>query len=299
MRYRELLREGTRLLEEAGIEEASADAWLLFSYAEGADRNWYYLHMEEEAGSGHAKRYLTLISRRCTRMPVQYITEEQEFMGLKFHVNESVLIPRLDTEVLVEECRKRLVPGASVLDLCTGSGCILVSLLFYGPKGSAKTETGYFPDAGTEPKDPGIKGTGADISGEALEVARQNARDHHVEASFIRGDLFENIEGTYDMIVSNPPYIASGEIDTLMPEVCRYEPRLALDGTKDGLFFYREIIREAKNYLKKGGWICFEIGCDQGEAVSRMMEAQGYGAVQVVRDLAGLDRVVVGKMQEG
>lgn len=227
MRYRELLRKGTELLAEAGIEEAGPDAWLLFSFAMGIDRSWYYLHMEEAAGKKGAGLPGADTQEAQPVCPVQYITGEQVFMGLRFRVNESVLIPRQDTEVLVEECLKRLRPGMRVLDMCTGSGCILISLLRFQ---EAQGLTGV--PAESEP----LMGTGADISRGALETARQNAEENGVRASFVESDLFENIEGTYDMIVSNPPYIASGEIETLMPEVRQFEPRLALDGAGTACF---------------------------------------------------------------
>lgn len=271
--YGELVEEGQRRLAAAGVEEAAVDAWLLFSYDKKVDRTWYLLNRTQRASGEEQEAYLKLIARRCERVPLQHITGEQEFMGLPFRVTPDVLIPRQDTEVLVEECLRHLAPGNVFLDLCTGSGCILVSLLHYA-KGTA--------------------GTGADLSGKALAVAKGNVEANGVEARLVQGDLFEPVTGTFDLIVSNPPYIASAEIETLTPEVREHEPRMALDGTADGLFFYRRIVQESPSYLKEGGWLCMEIGYDQGAAVRQLMEARGFVTVSVIKDLAGLDRVVSG-----
>lgn len=271
--YGELVEEGQRRLAAAGVEEAAVDAWLLFSYDKKVDRTWYLLNRTQRASGEEQEAYLKLIARRCERVPLQHITGEQEFMGLPFRVTPDVLIPRQDTEVLVEECLRHLAPGNIFLDLCTGSGCILVSLLHYAK---------------------GTFGTGADLSGKALAVAKGNVEANGVEARLVQGDLFEPVTGTFDLIVSNPPYIASAEIETLAPEVREHEPRMALDGTADGLFFYRRIVQESPSYLKEGGWLCMEIGYDQGAAVRQLMEAQGFATVSVIKDLAGLDRVVSG-----
>ena len=271
--YGKLVEEGQRRLAAAGVEEAAVDAWLLFSYDKKVDRTWYLLNRTQRASGEEQEAYLKLIARRCERVPLQHITGEQEFMGLPFRVTPDVLIPRQDTEVLVEECLRHLAPGNIFLDLCTGSGCILVSLLHYAK---------------------GIFGTGADLSGKALAVAKGNVEANGVEARLVQGDLFEPVTGTFDLIVSNPPYIASAEIETLAPEVREHEPRMALDGTADGLFFYRRIVQESPSYLKEGGWLCMEIGYDQGAAVRQLMEARGFATVSVIKDLAGLDRVVSG-----
>ena len=271
--YGELVEEGQRRLAAAGVEEAAVDAWLLFSYDKKVDRTWYLLNRTQRASGEEQEAYLKLIARRCERVPLQHITGEQEFMGLPFRVTPDVLIPRQDTEVLVEECLRHLAPGNIFLDLCTGSGCILVSLLHYAK---------------------GTFGTGADLSGKALSVAKGNVEANGVEARLVQGDLFEPVTGTFDLIVSNPPYIASAEIETLTPEVREHEPRMALDGTADGLFFYKRIVQESPSYLKEGGWLCMEIGYDQGAAVQQLMEARGFVTVSVIKDLAGLDRVVSG-----
>ena len=223
------------------------------------------------------KAYLDLTEKRCQRMPLQYLTGEQEFMGLPFAVNEHVLIPRQDTEVLVEEAiqiLKNRMPDAEVLDLCTGSGCIGISI------------QSFCPDT---------KVTGADISKEALQVAKHNALQNQVPVSFVHSDLFSEISGRFDMIVSNPPYIPSNVIDTLMPEVRDHEPMGALDGKADGLYFYRRITEESVAHLNDGGYLLYEIGHDQAEAVSGFMKEHGFNDIKVIRDLAGLDRVVRGR----
>lgn len=196
-------------------------------------------------------------------------------MGLAFSVNENVLIPRQDTEILVEEVMKEPFDGSRILDLCTGSGCILLSLLHYSNH---------------------CTGIGSDLSFEALSVAKENARRLELEerAQFIESDLWEGIEGTFDIIVSNPPYIQTDVIETLMPEVRTFEPRLALDGGDDGLFVYRRLLQEIAPHSKGGTRLYLEIGFDQGEAVSGMVQRAGFSEVQVVKDYAGCDRVVSG-----
>lgn len=194
-------------------------------------------------------------------------------MGYPFYVDEHVLIPRQDTETLAEEALKVLKPGMQVLDLCTGSGCILISLMKMCE---------------------GLYGTGSDISEEALEVARKNACRLEVNATFIRSSLFEHISGRYNLIVSNPPYICTSVIQELQEEVRLHDPFIALDGKEDGLYFYREIIKAGGGYLKPGGYLMFEIGYDQGTEVASLMEKHGYRNIMVKKDLAGLDRVVSG-----
>lgn len=194
-------------------------------------------------------------------------------MGYPFYVDEHVLIPRQDTETLAEEALKVLKPGMEVLDLCTGSGCILISLMKMCE---------------------GLYGAGSDISEEALEVARKNACRLEVNATFIRSSLFEHISGRYDLIVSNPPYIRTSVIQELQEEVRLHDPFIALDGKEDGLYFYREIIKAGGGYLKPGGYLMFEIGYDQGTEVASLMEKHGYRNIMVKKDLAGLDRVVSG-----
>lgn len=275
MTYKETIDLGIRILELAGIEEAENDAWLLLSKECKMNRTAYYMHMKDEILPEQLNEYKGLIKKRAERVPLQYITGEQEFMGLTFHVNSNVLIPRQDTETLVEEAIKLVEPGMSILDMCTGSGCIIISIL---------------------KKCSGIQGIGSDISKQALNVAKENAKLNNVAVDFERSDMFENLSDKYDMIVSNPPYIRSDVVPTLMPEVCEFEPLDALDGHEDGLYFYRKIIKECKSFLKEDGKILFEIGNDQGQAVSDMLTYAGFRNVRVIKDLAHNDRVVVGML---
>ena len=229
--------------------------------------------MLEDVPKEQKEAYETVLKKRAEHIPLQHITGEQEFMGLPFLVNADVLIPRQDTEILVEEALKKAKPGMKILDLCTGSGCIIISMLKYRPD---------------------LYGTASDLSAAALRVAEKNAKINKVTPVFVQGDLFEPVEGAFDMIISNPPYIPTAEIEKLMPEVRKYEPFLALDGKEDGLAFYKRIIEEGYSYLNPGGYLLFEIGYDQGKEVSVRMEQAGYQGVKVIKDLAGLDRVVRG-----
>ena len=274
----QIYREGKETLERAGIAEAELDAWYLLEYVTGISRASYYWDPGRVVSEEDLCRYRECIEKRAVHIPLQHITGEQEFMGLSFRVNDQVLIPRQDTETLVEEALKYAMPGMRVLDLCTGSGCILISLLHFCP---------------------GLTGVGSDISAEALKMARTNGQRLHVEerAQWLCGDLFEKVTGAFDLIISNPPYIRSAEIEELQEEVRLYDPRIALDGAEDGLLFYRRIIEESKSYLKNGGRLLFEIGCDQGRDVAELLENAGYTEVSVKKDLAGLDRVAAGRLQ--
>lgn len=275
----EVYKEGIHLLEGAGIADASLDAWLLLSHVTGLSKAAYYGNPGKAVEEEKKKQYFCSIHRRSQRIPLQHITEEQEFMGYSFYVNENVLIPRQDTEILVEEALKKLKPGMQILDLCTGSGCILISLLKKGmEKGLCE-----------------CTGIGTDISRKALSVAVKNGKRFQVPADFLQSDLFANVEGKYDIIVSNPPYIPTKTIETLQDEVRLYDPYIALDGREDGIYFYREIVQDSACYMKKGGYLLFEIGYDQGEAVTDLLKEAGYEALCVKKDLAGLDRVVIGR----
>lgn len=275
MTFREAMEYGIRTLEEANIDNARTDAWYLLEMAGKIDRNYYYLHGEEELTIEQQKEYEIAIQKRTEHIPLQYITGEQQFMGLNFKVNSNVLIPRQDTEILVEEALKVIRPGMQVLDLCTGSGCIIISIMRNVPE---------------------LMGFGVDISKQALLVAKENGRMNGVQVNWERSDLFENINESFDIIVSNPPYIPTKVIDTLMPEVRDFEPMRALDGMSDGLFFYQKIIEQSSEYLKENGYLYLEIGHDQAAAVTELMDRAGFQKIQVVKDLAGLDRVVKGQL---
>lgn len=276
MNYRECWEKGKRTLAEKGIEEAELDARLLLEHVCGTNRNDLLVHGDREVLPEQEAAYLSLTGRRGERIPLQYLTGVQEFMGLEFQVNEHVLIPRQDTEILVEEAMRELRDGMDILDMCTGSGCILISLLHYSND---------------------CTGLGIDISGDALKVAEKNAGSllpPEKQVRFVESDLFDAVEGRFDMIVSNPPYIPSGVIDSLMPEVREHEPLGALDGSEDGLYFYHKITEGCKEHLKPGGLLFYEIGCDQGAEVSEILARNGFGEIRVTKDYAGLDRVVSG-----
>lgn len=273
MTYREAIARGEQVLELANIIDVKTDAWLLLEMVCKIDRNFYYMHMNDDILDDQLREYEHVIKKRAEHIPLQYIIGETEFMGLKFKVNSSVLVPRQDTETLVEEALKITKPGMKVLDMCTGSGCIIISILHNVTD---------------------VEGFAVDISKQALNVAKENAKVNDVSVIFERSDLFDNVTGTYDIIVSNPPYIPTEEVHKLMPEVRLFEPMEALDGKEDGLFFYKKIVDSCGDYLNPGGYILFEIGHDQGEAVSKMLIAADYADVRVIKDLAGNDRVVIG-----
>lgn len=292
--YKDVYETGRTELEQAGIDEAALDARLLLEFVCDTDRNTLLVHGDREVSGEECGRYRDLIGRRAAHVPLQHLTGQQEFMGLTFLVNKNVLVPRQDTEVLVEEVMKNLHDGMRILDMCTGSGCILLSLLHYSND---------------------CAGVGVDLSETALAVAGENyerlrGERPEMNAVFLEGDLFEALAchdgGTdgfgggvchgekFDIIVSNPPYIETDEILNLMPEVREHEPVTALDGGADGLVFYRRIVRDAGAYLNGGGMLFFEIGCEQADSVREIMEQAGFREVQVVKDFAGLDRVVYG-----
>ena len=275
MTLREACQEGTMRLERAGVTEAGLTAWYLLEWASGVSRSHYLAYPEESLTAEQEKNFREALKKREKHVPLQHITGEQEFMGLSFLVSSQVLIPRQDTEVLVEEALKYLKPGMRFLDLCTGSGCILLSLLHFCPE---------------------AEGLGTDLSAAALDMAEKNRERLGIRAELMQSDLFEQIEGRFDLIVSNPPYIRREEIAGLMEEVRIYEPFMALDGHEDGLYFYRRISKEGPRYLKPGGRVCLEIGYDQGESVAGLLEEAGFAEIEVVRDLAGLDRVVTGRL---
>ncbi len=275
MIYREATEWGSTVLAQAGVAEAKLDAWLLLETVCRINRTFYYSHMEEALTLEQQSEYEIAVKKRAERIPLQYITGEQEFMGLNFKVNSNVLIPRQDTETLVEEALKICQPGMKVLDLGTGSGCIVISIMKNAP---------------------GMTATGSDISKQALLVAKENGKLHEADIEWVRSNLYENITGRYDLIVSNPPYIAQADMLNLMPEVRDFEPAGALDGGEDGLDFYRQIVAKSRDYLNKDGYLYLEIGYDQGPAVTNMMCAAGYREVSVIKDLARHERVVKGRI---
>lgn len=329
MTYRDMLKHGETVLQEAGVVDYKLDAWYLFEAATGLSKQLYFMEMTTEATERIEAKYNKLLKRRSNREPLQYILGSQVFMGLDFEVNEHVLIPRQDTENLVEEVNKIIQQmkadkmdreakadldavdatnsGVSdvgrgsdidILDMCTGSGCIIISLV-------AMNE--------------GVYGTAVDLSKEAISVARRNAMNNSVtdRVEFYVGDLFDGITDhkeqkvvraglsctkygparqTFDIIVSNPPYIPTAEIAKLMPEVGDFEPMMALDGDEDGLRFYRQIAADAPDFLKDGGYLIVEIGFDQGQDVRNIFLENNFADVRVIKDYQDNDRIVVGHL---
>lgn len=277
MTYGEAYQMGYVQLEYSEIKEAKLDARLLLEFICDTNRNDLLVHPEREITAEQEIKYFQCIERRATCEPLQYITGEQEFMGLTFLTDPSTLIPRQDTETLVEEVLLHLHDGMEILDVCTGSGCILLSLLKYSND---------------------CIGVGCDLNPDAVLLAQKNAEMLGLDATFVQSDLFEHIEGKYDMIVSNPPYVETAVIETLDMVVKGYEPHTALDGGADGLDFYRRLVTQAKPFLRKEGMLFFEIGYNQAESVSRLLAEAGYIEVTVKKDLAGLDRVVYATYME-
>lgn len=273
MTHRQILDMATKKLLEAGVTEAQNDAFVLWQEAFGLNRTGYLINADKEADSNLYPKYMMLINRRCTRMPLQYITGKAYFMGLELKVTPAVLIPRFDTEILVEEVLKYVDTESTVLDMCTGSGCIAVSIASL----SKATVTGV------------------DISQEALEIAKGNAEHNQVSTvEFLESDMFQNVTGTFDVIVSNPPYIPSKDVLELMPEVKEHEPMMALDGSEDGLFFYRILAEQAADFLNPEGLLIMEIGYNQAEDVKKLLANNNFIGIRVIKDLAGHDRVVCG-----
>ncbi len=280
----EALKKATAVLECAAVSTPLLDAQVLLCHVLQVDRLYLYAHSDRLLVQGEERRYFELIEKRAEGMPVQYLVQNQEFMGLDFHVEEGILIPRADTEVLVENViqyfqeRKR-ISSPLIADLGTGSGAIAVSL--------ASWISHAFVYA-------------VDISEKAIEISKGNAQRHGVSERmrFLRGDLFQPLkakalEGKLDALVSNPPYIPRREIDNLQKEVAVYEPRLALDGGEDGLDFYRRIIEDAPLFLKEGGLLAFEVGYDQAQPVNQMLNEKGcFQDIEIKKDLSGIERVV-------
>ncbi len=295
MKLYELVNAGISKLEKCGVPDADVDADILWQYVSGMNRLDILMAKGDEVAAELENRYNEAVDRRCARIPLQYITGTQNFMGYDFDTSENVLIPRQDTETLVETALK-LTTGCrnmgwshklesagkmlSVLDMCCGSGCIGISY-------------------GLMNKDSRV--TLADISDAALDLAGRNMEklcSGEDRFNVVKSDLFDGIEGRFDLIMSNPPYIRTSVIDTLMPEVRDNEPRLALDGSEDGLYFYRIIVDRARKYIKDEGYVVFEIGNDQAEDVQHLFVDSGYEDIHVVQDLSHNDRVVYGRYRD-
>lgn len=271
--YGELLDQAKRRLRQGNIMEAETDAWILFEECFGMSRASYFMRQTEYPPVEKEEQYAQWLKLRLQHIPVQQLTGYQEFMGYRFFVNDQVLVPRQDTELLVEKALEQ--QAQTVLDLCTGSGCIGISLKLQRPELSV---------------------TASDISPAALRVAQKNAKRLKADILLVQSDLYENLPGRFDMIVSNPPYIETKELATLAPEVREHEPHLALCGGGDGLDYYRRIIEKAEEHLEKNGVLLMEIGCGQAEAVCKLCRNAGYAKTEVFPDYAGLDRVVYAGM---
>ncbi|MGP1441983.1 MAG: peptide chain release factor N(5)-glutamine methyltransferase [Anaerovoracaceae bacterium] len=286
--FGEILDVGIKRLKQANIADAAIDAERLLMYLMNENRTFIYLHRNDGTDENHADAYFELIDRRAEGEPLQYIVGEQEFMGLSFNVNEAVLIPRQDTETLVETAlsfAKNKKGSISILDMCCGSGAIAISMAYFLPKS---------------------KLTACDISEAALNVARSNAKKNGVEKkiNFIESDLYMPVQkkkpmkDKFDMILCNPPYIPSDVIPTLQREIKDHEPVAALDGGEDGLDFYRKMVTDSAVHLKKGGYILFEIGHDQADEVTALLEEEGcYKDIFTHKDMARSDRVITARLQ--
>lgn len=271
---KDLIAKASEKLKKAEVTDYVIDSRLLAEYVFHIDYYKLLVHPDMETDVKNAQIYNQLIEKRAAHIPLQHLTGNQEFMGINFKVNENVLIPRQDTEILVEEVIKYINSQerkVKVLDMCTGSGCIAISI---------------------DKLCDNAQVVGADISKKALEIAEINNKENSAGVDFIESDLFENIKECFDVIVSNPPYIESKKIEKLMPEVRDFEPRIALDGTKDGLEFYRNICNNLSRYLKEQGAVFFEIGYNQGSSVSKILNEQGFEKVKVIKDYSQNDRVV-------
>ncbi|MDU5109011.1 MAG: peptide chain release factor N(5)-glutamine methyltransferase [Clostridium sp.] len=276
----ELLENGSKVLKDNDVDTYILDAQLLLGMVLGKDKIYLITNRDKEVSVKDEKEYLNLIEKRSKKMPIKYILGETEFMGIDLDVEEGVLIPRGDTEVLVEEVLSLIKEDDSldVCDLCSGSGAIGISLAILRKN---------------------IKVDEIDNYDIPEKVTKSNILKHALEnrVKFIKSNLLREVikqEKKYDIIVSNPPYIKASEIDNLMDDVKVYEPHIALDGGEDGLIFYRKIIKESKLALKNNGLLAFEIGHDQGESVKKLMEEEGFSNIRLVKDLAGLDRVLLG-----
>lgn len=277
MTIRQAVSWGSDKLKSHGVENAEHDSFELLSAVNGMTRTFYLVNGDSSLSEEDFLLFEEYIDKRAAHIPLQHIIGKAYFYGYEFEVNGDVLVPRQDTEILVGEVMKVARSGDYILDMCTGSGCIGITI--------AK-------------KFPEVKVLGIDVSEKALAVAEKNK--HNLEADnidFMLSDLFEklNQDITFDIIVSNPPYIPTKVIDGLQDEVRLHDPILALDGSEDGLKYYRNISSEAGMYLEPDGWLCFEIGAEQALDVSDIMEREGFRNITVIKDLAGLDRVVMGR----
>ncbi len=288
LNIREILKKGDTALETSKTQTPFLDAQVLLCNVINENRLYLYTNPDRILTEEEVSIYFELIKKRIAGVPVQYLIKKQEFMGLDFYVEKGVLIPRPDTEVLVESViehlsKKQAENNQVIADLGTGSGAIAVSLAKYVPN---------------------ILVYAVDISEKALKICAKNAQTNGVSnrIKFLKGDLFEplkaqKLHGNLDVLVSNPPYIPQDDINKLQIEVAKYEPRLALDGGEDGLDFYRKIVENAPLFLKNEGLIALEVGHDQADTVCQMLQGKRcYQEIKKIKDLSGIERVVLGQM---
>ena len=282
MKIKEALKKANQILIQNNIDEVFLKSRILLAHILNVEKEYLIIHDDEVLLSLQENEFFEKVNKLCSGVPIQYLTNSQEFMGFNFYVDENVLIPQPDTEILVENvisiiknlqksCQKEI----TVLDLCTGSGIIGVCLKKYLQN---------------------VNVLSSDISSNALEIAKKNANLQNVKIDFIKSDLFENIDEKFDVIVSNPPYIKTDKINELSKEV-KNEPRLALDGGQDGLDFYRRIIKESTNFFRKTGYLALEIGYDQKEAVENLFKNFKYKEIKIFKDLSDIERVIIGKYE--
>ena len=277
MKIRELLKKEIEKLNNNEVEDSIFKAKILLAFELEADMQYLNIHFDDEVGAEISRRFKEDIQKVILGIPVQYITKHQEFYGLDFYVDENVLIPQPDTEILVQEViylAKKFDRKPKIVDICTGSGAIAIAVA----------------------KNIEAEIVASDISEKGLQIAKRNALENEVNIKFLQSDMFENIEEKFEIIVSNPPYIESQVIDTLSKEV-RNEPIIALDGGNDGLDFYRILAQNAKKYLSKNGILAVEIGYNQGKVVNKLFEDCGLVNVYTKKDFGGNDRIVVGKVE--
>lgn len=282
MKIKEALKKANQILIQNNIDEVFLKSRILLAHILNVEKEYLIIHDDEVLLNLQENEFFKKVNKLCSGVPIQYLTNSQEFMGFNFYVDKNVLIPQPDTEILVENvisiiknlqksCQKEI----TVLDLCTGSGIIGVCLKKYLQN---------------------VNVLSSDISSNALEIAKKNANLQNVKIDFIKSDLFENIDEKFDVIVSNPPYIKTDKINELSKEV-KNEPRLALDGGQDGLDFYRKIIKESTNFFRKTGYLALEIGYDQKEAVENLFKNFKYKEIKIFKDLSDIERVIIGKYE--
>lgn len=287
MEIKDLIRMGIKKLDRRKYSNPPLECVLLLAYLLDVDKTYIYIHNNEEVPSSVEDKYFSLIDERRKGYPIQYILKEKEFMGISFYIEEGVLIPRPDTEILVQYVldyidEKYKEGDIKIVELGTGSGCISLSIAYY-----KKNVFVY----------------SVDIDKKANAVAEENSKRLKLpgRVKILEGDLFQGIKNmglknSVDIIVSNPPYIPEDEIFGLQDEIKKYEPLWALDGGEDGLDYYRRIIPQSKEYLKNRGILVFEMGFDQGRKIKELMEKGNFRNINILKDLQGLDRVITGEL---